>query len=124
MPVPKLARPESKPLISPDGKGIPSIVIGPVTPVLKKPDILPLESEPPVAVLKKPEMRWFAPVLPLAELKKPDIKINYVPVSPQTRFALLANGTIDLECGGTTILIGRRHPAFIGMSSSTIMRNT
>ena len=30
----------------------------------------------------------------------------------------------SMECGGTTMLIGRRQPAFIGMSSSTITRNT
>ncbi len=40
------------------------------------------------------------------EVKKvvgnPDLKINYVPVTSQTRIALMANGTIDLECGSTT----------------------
>lgn len=36
------------------------------------------------------------------ELKMPDIKINHVPVTSQTRIALMANGTIDLECGSTT----------------------
>jgi len=33
---------------------------------------------------------------------KPDLEINYVPVTSQTRIALMANGTIDLECGSTT----------------------
>ena len=33
---------------------------------------------------------------------KPNLKINYVPVTSQTRIALMANGTIDLECGSTT----------------------
>jgi glutamate/aspartate transport system substrate-binding protein len=33
---------------------------------------------------------------------KPDLKINYVPVTSQTRIALMANGTIDIECGSTT----------------------
>lgn len=33
---------------------------------------------------------------------KADLKINYVPVTSQTRIALMANGTIDLECGSTT----------------------
>ena len=37
-----------------------------------------------------------------AELGMPGIKINYVPVTSQTRIALMANGTIDLECGSTT----------------------
>ena len=36
------------------------------------------------------------------ELKNPDIKIRSVPVTGQTRIALMANGTIDLECGSTT----------------------
>tara|TARA_R110000851_G_scaffold131698_15_gene265903 strand:- start:2668 stop:3543 length:876 start_codon:yes stop_codon:yes gene_type:complete len=31
-----------------------------------------------------------------------DIEVRYVPVNPKTRIALLANGTIDLECGSTT----------------------
>jgi len=36
-----------------------------------------------------------------AELGK-ELKVRYVPVNPKTRIALLANGTIDLECGSTT----------------------
>jgi glutamate/aspartate transport system substrate-binding protein len=35
-------------------------------------------------------------------LKMPNIKIKYVPVTSQTRIALMANGTIDIECGSTT----------------------
>ncbi|MCP3057024.1 amino acid ABC transporter substrate-binding protein [Aurantimonas marianensis] len=31
-----------------------------------------------------------------------DIEVRYVPVNPKTRIALMANGTIDLECGSTT----------------------
>ena len=31
-----------------------------------------------------------------------EIKIKYVPVNPKTRIQLIANGTIDLECGSTT----------------------
>jgi len=45
------------------------------------------------------------------ELKKPDIRIDYVPVTPQTRFALLANGTVDLECGSTTNTFSRQSQA-------------
>ncbi|MCP5084027.1 MAG: amino acid ABC transporter substrate-binding protein [Alphaproteobacteria bacterium] len=37
-----------------------------------------------------------------AETGLADLKINYVPVTSQTRIALMANGTIDLECGSTT----------------------
>lgn len=36
-----------------------------------------------------------------AELGK-EISVKYVPVNPKTRIALMANGTIDLECGSTT----------------------
>lgn len=36
-----------------------------------------------------------------AELGK-DISVKYVPVNPKTRIQLMANGTIDLECGSTT----------------------
>jgi glutamate/aspartate transport system substrate-binding protein len=37
-----------------------------------------------------------------AELKMPDLKVKLVPVTPQTRIPLLANGTTDMECGSTT----------------------
>ena len=35
-------------------------------------------------------------------LKMPNIKVNHVTVTSQTRIALMANGTIDVECGSTT----------------------
>lgn len=31
-----------------------------------------------------------------------DLDVKFVPVNPKTRIALMANGTIDLECGSTT----------------------
>lgn len=37
-----------------------------------------------------------------ANLDKPDLKVNYMPVTGTTRIPLLANGTIDMECGTTT----------------------
>jgi len=37
-----------------------------------------------------------------AELGKDDLEVKYVPVTGQTRIALMANGTIDMECGSTT----------------------
>lgn len=43
-----------------------------------------------------------------AEIEMPDLKINLVPVTSQTRIALMANGTIDLECGSTTHNLTRR----------------
>lgn len=36
------------------------------------------------------------------ELGNPNIEVKFVPVTSQTRIALMANGTIDLECGSTT----------------------
>ena len=36
------------------------------------------------------------------EIGVSNLKINYVPVTSQTRIALMANGTIDIECGSTT----------------------
>ncbi len=36
-----------------------------------------------------------------AELGK-ELTVRFVPVNPKTRIALMANGTIDLECGSTT----------------------
>ncbi len=35
-------------------------------------------------------------------LKMPSLKVKLVPVTSQTRLALIANGTIDMECGSTT----------------------
>jgi glutamate/aspartate transport system substrate-binding protein len=36
------------------------------------------------------------------ELNLPDLKVKLVPENSQTRIPLLANGTIDIECGSTT----------------------
>jgi glutamate/aspartate transport system substrate-binding protein len=41
------------------------------------------------------------------ELKLPDLAIKYVPVNIQTRQALVANGTVDIECGGTVNTFAR-----------------
>ena len=37
-----------------------------------------------------------------AELGMDNIEVHYVPVTGQTRIPLIANGTIDMECGSTT----------------------
>ncbi len=42
-----------------------------------------------------------------AELQLPELKISYVPVTLQTRQALVANGTVDIECGGTVNTFAR-----------------
>ena len=43
-----------------------------------------------------------------AELKAPDLKVVLNPVTSATRIPLIANGTIDLECGSTTNNIERQ----------------
>jgi glutamate/aspartate transport system substrate-binding protein len=42
------------------------------------------------------------------KLKLSDLKVNYNPVTSQTRIPLIINGTIDLECGSTTNTIERQ----------------
>ncbi|MBI2770698.1 MAG: transporter substrate-binding domain-containing protein [Burkholderiales bacterium] len=42
-----------------------------------------------------------------ARVNKPVLEIEWVPVTSQNRIPLLANGTIDLECGSTTNNIAR-----------------
>src|SRR5262245_38512700 len=42
------------------------------------------------------------------ELKMPSIKTNYQLVTSANRIPLMANGTIDLECGSTTNNIARQ----------------
>jgi len=37
-----------------------------------------------------------------AELKLDNLAVKYVPVTPQTRIPLIANGNINMECGSTT----------------------
>jgi glutamate/aspartate transport system substrate-binding protein len=42
------------------------------------------------------------------KLAIPDIKTRYVPVTPQTRIPLIANGTVDIECGTTVNSLARQ----------------
>jgi glutamate/aspartate transport system substrate-binding protein len=42
------------------------------------------------------------------KLNIPDIDVRYVPVTPQTRIPLIANGTVDIECGTTTNSLARQ----------------
>jgi glutamate/aspartate transport system substrate-binding protein len=42
------------------------------------------------------------------ELKLPNLKVTYTPITPSTRIPLMANGTIDLECGSTSNTIDRQ----------------
>ena len=42
------------------------------------------------------------------KLNTPHIEPRYVPVTPQTRIPLIANGTVDLECGTTVNSLSRQ----------------
>lgn len=42
------------------------------------------------------------------ELNMPDLVVREIPISAQTRIPLMQNGTIDLECNGTTNTAERR----------------
>lgn len=43
-----------------------------------------------------------------AHLKMPNLKVEFVPVTSQTRIPILTGGNIDLECGSTTNSIERQ----------------
>ena len=43
-----------------------------------------------------------------AELKMPNLKVEFVPVTSQTRIPILTGGNIDIECGSTTNSIERQ----------------
>lgn len=51
-----------------------------------------------------------------AELKMPNLKVKLLPVTPSTRIPLMANGTIDLECGSTTNNAERKKQVDFGMT--------
>jgi len=42
------------------------------------------------------------------QLGLPSLKTQWFPVTPETRIPLVVNGTIDVECGSTTITLGRQ----------------
>jgi glutamate/aspartate transport system substrate-binding protein len=50
------------------------------------------------------------------ELKMPNIKVNYQLVTSANRIPLMANGTIDLECGSTTNNIARQEQVWFTMT--------
>jgi glutamate/aspartate transport system substrate-binding protein len=56
------------------------------------------------------------------ELKMSNLEIKYVPVTPQTRIPLMANGTIDLECGSTTNTVERQQQ--VGFAVTTFITGT
>ena len=52
-----------------------------------------------------------------ADLKMPALKVNLQPVTSATRIPLLANGTIDIECGSTTNNAARQQQIAYTMTS-------
>jgi glutamate/aspartate transport system substrate-binding protein len=50
------------------------------------------------------------------ELKMPGLKVNYQLVTSANRIPLMANGTIDLECGSTTNNIPRQEQVWFTMT--------
>jgi glutamate/aspartate transport system substrate-binding protein len=51
-----------------------------------------------------------------AELKMPNLQVKLNPVTSATRIPLIANGTIDLECGSTTNNAERKKQVDFGMT--------
>ncbi|APV50883.1 amino acid ABC transporter substrate-binding protein [Betaproteobacteria bacterium GR16-43] len=46
-----------------------------------------------------------------AELNLPTLQVKHIPVISQTRIPLVANGTVDIECGSTTNTLTRQKQA-------------
>lgn len=55
-------------------------------------------------------------------LQLPDLKVNLVAVNPQNRIPLVANGTVDLECGSTVNTLSRQ--AQVDFSSAYFIATT
>jgi len=55
-----------------------------------------------------------------AELKMPNLKVNLLPVTSSTRIPLMANGTIDIECGSTTNNAERKKQVDFGMTDYVV----
>jgi len=52
----------------------------------------------------------------------PDVKIEWVPVTVQTRFSAISSGQADLECGSSTITLGRMKE--VDFSNITFVEST
>ena len=63
-------------------------------------------------------------------LQAPVLKVEYIAVNPQNRIALVANGTVDLECGSTVNTLGRQGqvdfsaPHFISTTRLLVRKNS
>src|SRR5262249_59535066 len=56
------------------------------------------------------------------QLGVPDIKIEWIPVTVQTRFSAISSGQADLECGSSTITLGRMKE--VDFSNVTFVEST
>src|SRR5512137_958244 len=52
----------------------------------------------------------------------PTLQVKWVPVTVQTRFTAISSGQADMECGATTVTIGRMKE--VGFSSLTFVDGT
>ena len=57
-----------------------------------------------------------------AELKRPTLQVTYAAITPSTRIPLMANGTIDLECGSTSNTTDRQTQ--VGFAPTTFVTTT
>ena len=57
-----------------------------------------------------------------AELKMPGLRVKYNPVTSATRIPLIANGTVDIECGSTVNNAERQQQ--VGFSDTTFIVST
>ncbi|WP_322012680.1 amino acid ABC transporter substrate-binding protein [Paraburkholderia sp. J12] len=55
-------------------------------------------------------------------LKLPDLKVNMVPIASSNRIPLIANGTVDLECGTTSNTVERQQQ--VAFSSTIFVSST
>jgi glutamate/aspartate transport system substrate-binding protein len=56
------------------------------------------------------------------QLGLPPLQVKWVPVTTQNRFSTLASGNADLECGASTVTLGRMKE--VGFSSLTFLDGT
>jgi len=57
-----------------------------------------------------------------SSLKQPDLKVRMVPVASSNRIPLIANGTVDLECGTTSNTVERQQQ--VAFSSTIFVSST
>lgn len=62
------------------------------------------------------------------QLNVPSLKVNWVPVTVQTRFDTIARGRADMECGSSTVTLGRYKQvdfsSFIFLETTGVMVKT